>query len=324
MTKIILAIYHPYASKTPQILPVENLKEIIIGRGYECDVILHDPFISRQHARIHRDDSGIHLNDLSSRNGIKQNKKKLPNTPHPLTSGDQFQIGKTKIIFYEADHPIEPAHIMDHKLVLRDGLEHAWVSLLLLCLSVLAIAFFSWIESTEKDFWNEETGQKIIGMGLIIPILSAVCAMMNVFSSAQARFFHCISLVSIGFVLIFAYATFSQDLYFYFTHYDLEKATRTTLNVIAIVSFLLILYAMLKGRLERGCFFQILIFIILYVGFTYSDSLITNDQRKRIPHYSSSLSAYGLTHPNPVSLEHFIQGAHAIFPPEIVEKPETE
>jgi hypothetical protein len=47
--------------------------ELVIGRHYDCDVVLTDPSVSRRHARIvFRDGSWI-LQDLASTNGTKVN-----------------------------------------------------------------------------------------------------------------------------------------------------------------------------------------------------------------------------------------------------------
>ena len=44
---------------------------IHIGRGYDNDVILDDPYVARQHLRISRDDSGVLVaEDLGSENGM--------------------------------------------------------------------------------------------------------------------------------------------------------------------------------------------------------------------------------------------------------------
>jgi pSer/pThr/pTyr-binding forkhead associated (FHA) protein len=43
----------------------------IIGRGYGCDVLLDDPWVSPVHARLYRDlDGSFVLEDAGSENGL--------------------------------------------------------------------------------------------------------------------------------------------------------------------------------------------------------------------------------------------------------------
>lgn len=43
----------------------------LIGRGADCDMVLADPTVSRQHLRLVGDDSGWRLEDLASKNGTQ-------------------------------------------------------------------------------------------------------------------------------------------------------------------------------------------------------------------------------------------------------------
>src|SRR3970040_397694 len=45
----------------------------LIGRGRECDIVVPDRQISRQHARISRTADGVQVEDLGSKNGTHVN-----------------------------------------------------------------------------------------------------------------------------------------------------------------------------------------------------------------------------------------------------------
>jgi pSer/pThr/pTyr-binding forkhead associated (FHA) protein len=66
---------------------------VVLGRGAECDVVLENPGISRQHAEIIRDEEGgFILKDLGSQNGTLLNKKRVKEAA--LGESDVLSIGK--------------------------------------------------------------------------------------------------------------------------------------------------------------------------------------------------------------------------------------
>lgn len=43
--------------------------EVVIGRGVDCDLVLNDPLVSRQHVRLRHDGPAVEIRDLRSSNG---------------------------------------------------------------------------------------------------------------------------------------------------------------------------------------------------------------------------------------------------------------
>jgi adenylate cyclase len=74
--------------------------EVIIGRTPECQIILRDPSISRNHARITADTDGVRLVDLGSKNGTLVNDVKIEKAI--LKNGDRIHLGKFEITFTDA------------------------------------------------------------------------------------------------------------------------------------------------------------------------------------------------------------------------------
>jgi len=65
---------------------------ITIGRKSTCDLVLDDPQISREHARVIVSDASAAVQDLSSGNGVMVNGKRIQGL-HRLVIGDRIQIG---------------------------------------------------------------------------------------------------------------------------------------------------------------------------------------------------------------------------------------
>src|SRR5687767_14142851 len=71
--------------------------EVVIGRSPECQVVLKDFGISRNHAKIVVDDDGVRIMDLKSKNGTQVNGVPIVEAPH--SDGDRILLGKFQIAF---------------------------------------------------------------------------------------------------------------------------------------------------------------------------------------------------------------------------------
>ena len=77
--------------------------EIVIGRGSECDVMLPERQVSRQHVKILHENGRYQLQDLGSKNGTHLNGKQVTGTV-PLQDGDEIQIAlAVKLVFVGTD-----------------------------------------------------------------------------------------------------------------------------------------------------------------------------------------------------------------------------
>jgi adenylate cyclase len=84
--------------------------EVVIGRSPECQVVLKDFGISRQHAKISVGEDGVRIMDLKSKNGTQVNAVSVVEAP--LRDGDRILLGKFQLTFSKT---------LDTKVVLDDG-----------------------------------------------------------------------------------------------------------------------------------------------------------------------------------------------------------
>lgn len=68
------------------------------GRHPESDVFLDDITVSRRHAEIRKEESDFRIVDMGSLNGTYVNKLRVEEAD--LSSGDEIQIGKFRLIFF--------------------------------------------------------------------------------------------------------------------------------------------------------------------------------------------------------------------------------
>ncbi len=84
---------------TPDGKRVEVATEpVVIGRHPECDVVLNDAEVSRQHAEVRREEGAFMVVDLGSLNGTRVNGVGVKQ-PRELQDGDQITIGSHALRF---------------------------------------------------------------------------------------------------------------------------------------------------------------------------------------------------------------------------------
>ncbi|MCB9026203.1 MAG: sigma 54-interacting transcriptional regulator [Bdellovibrionaceae bacterium] len=78
-----------------QIFQIDELS--VLGRDYNCQILLDDSFVSNRHARITHKDRSYCIQDLRSRNGTFVNGTRILEAQ--LKDKDRIQIGKQELIF---------------------------------------------------------------------------------------------------------------------------------------------------------------------------------------------------------------------------------
>ena len=87
-------------------------RELLVGRGIECDLVLDDPLVSRKHA-VFRPRAGCYeVEDLKSKNGTQVMGETIKG-PTVLNDGDEIEFGHVKgwYIVEAADDPPTTTHL---------------------------------------------------------------------------------------------------------------------------------------------------------------------------------------------------------------------
>jgi pSer/pThr/pTyr-binding forkhead associated (FHA) protein len=71
---------------------------VTIGRSRQCDLMIDDPNVSRQHAEIRPRGGSWVLTDLGSTNGSLLNGRRIMG-PEVLKPGDEIELGTSAITF---------------------------------------------------------------------------------------------------------------------------------------------------------------------------------------------------------------------------------
>lgn len=80
-----------------------------IGRAYDNDVVIDDPYVAPHHARILRDPTdGLIIEDLGSLNGLFIEREQHRRERVALGNDRTIRIGNTRLRVRTADHPVAP------------------------------------------------------------------------------------------------------------------------------------------------------------------------------------------------------------------------
>jgi Protein of unknown function (DUF3662)/Inner membrane component of T3SS, cytoplasmic domain len=71
---------------------------VVLGRSRQCDVVLSDPNVSRQHAEIRPRGGSWVLTDLGSTNGSRVNGRRIEGS-EVIRPGDEIELGATALTF---------------------------------------------------------------------------------------------------------------------------------------------------------------------------------------------------------------------------------
>ncbi|NJL93874.1 MAG: FHA domain-containing protein, partial [Anaerolineae bacterium] len=83
-------------------------QEFVIGRGADCDLVLPERQVSREHVRIYREGEQYFLQDLDSKNGTWLNSDPVKNTTVRLEDGDEISIALAVRMTYVASESTAP------------------------------------------------------------------------------------------------------------------------------------------------------------------------------------------------------------------------
>lgn len=197
MAKIIVELTRYRGHKEHHVF---TSRRLTIGRGYDNDIIIPDPYVSTSHAVLSYGDGGTwHIEDTGSENGIfiGQGAKRCPKAD--IASGDEIVIGKTTLRVFYPSHPVEPAKRLIHPDRIFDKTGRQANGWILLFLTFCAYALSTYLESPKKVYAPQLL---LSGIAAVISIVmgAGVWAFIGHLIKNKSRFIHQISIFSVFFL----------------------------------------------------------------------------------------------------------------------------
>lgn len=155
-----------------------------IGRGYDNDVIVDDPYVAARHLRILRDEAGqLVADDLGSINGIFLDDGKGPITRLVIDGGKPFRIGQTLVRVRSGDYAVEPERRV---LAERGALSTAMVA----AMTVIVFGFIAlrvWLAQTgEPRLSNYMT--PLLTMAAVVLVWVGIWALVSRLLAGRSQF----------------------------------------------------------------------------------------------------------------------------------------
>ena len=91
-----------FEGKTVREVPIGS-RPVSIGRSPDNDLPVDNLAVSNHHARVYYEGARLVVEDLDSLNGTFVNRHRVESAP--LSSGDEIQIGKFKLVFFTGGPP---------------------------------------------------------------------------------------------------------------------------------------------------------------------------------------------------------------------------
>jgi FHA domain len=201
--------------------------EVRIGRGYDNDVIVDDPYVAANHLRVFRDESGsLVAEDMGSANGtFLDGKKRLArfviDGRHPI------RIGQTYLHVRDINHAVERERIASPERWISPVVLDAALGVAVLVISSLRI----WLAETSEP----RTSNYLVLLTLIATVLvwAGMWALLSRVFSGHSSFPRHLLIVLAGMLALIFYEEFAQ-----FSAFSLTWSAASTYQYVAVWSIL--------------------------------------------------------------------------------------
>jgi hypothetical protein len=138
-----------------------------VGRSLAAELCVDDPYLDGVHAEIAAAPQGYRLTDLSAVNRV-QKAGAAPAAVYPLAAGDEFTLGRTRLIVRDSEAPLAPARkLRNVGLWSKSGWPEAAFALAV----VGAFGLNSWLGTHSAT-----GGTEVLGVAVAFAVLSLLWA----------------------------------------------------------------------------------------------------------------------------------------------------
>ena len=96
---------------------VDSLTEWVVGRSKECELVIREQNVSREHAKITRDWRGYTIHELGSKNGVLVNDELVAGSLL-LRNKDEVTLGPARLVFIDPDAALtEGLHLPGYEVL---------------------------------------------------------------------------------------------------------------------------------------------------------------------------------------------------------------
>jgi len=266
--------------KLPRIERISQ-NSVSIGRGYDNDIVLDDPYVDAHHLQLELNDEGLwHANDLNSENGTRLAQQVIQEADIPL--GAELIIGKTHIRLLAPTEGVAPTlllHGFEHYLL--NFRSYKWMfSLVLSALALRCLTVY--LTSTDSDIKFVEFFNAARDAVLGPIIIAALCSLIARLLRGESRFRPIFNLIMTVTIVAILFELVLNVIFYNFPSNDWRVFTQYLTNILVLTLvgyFILFLTTRLSNRARR------VVAALSIIGFISSYAIKQNSVNDRFTNY---------------------------------------
>jgi FHA domain-containing protein len=183
-----------------------NSPELSIGRGYDNDVVVDDPYVAARHVRVFHDEAGqLVAEDLDSANGLYLDRSKSRSARVVIDGVKPIRIGHTYLRIREIGHVVERERLVRSGRGVTQILGAVALALMLLGLYALNI----WFGQTSEWHLSDYLVPSLLLVGAAA-IWVGLWALLSRLFSARSQFLHHLLIAEAGLLAFWVYYELAQ------------------------------------------------------------------------------------------------------------------
>lgn len=257
---------------------------LTVGRAWDNDVILQDPFVDADHLAVRLfssgdDAGGIAIDELQTTNGTVVANKSIAGDGNRYRIGDQLRVGDTSLEILDASIAVEKTTVRSFWFFMRERF-HSLTSLVWLTLVTLAVVVCdTQLRTAEPIKWSN--GLLTISLTLLFLFIWSllfgfVSKLLRGESNIRAHW----ALVCVAIMVVTMLAWVLTAISFNLQAVDLSRAMiALVMGAVAVLFFYALLtYAThLSSRTKSSCS---VIVVLAIIATTYSDALLKEPHQR--------------------------------------------
>lgn len=288
--KIVIEVASSQGSAGNPGYRIFNNFPISIGRGFDNDIIVNDPYVDEKHAEISLLGNGhLSISDEKSLNGVFVNGKSVAKSS--LKFDDIIKIGMTEIKVLSPSQKVSPALRLEKKNLLVSLIEKPYSALLFMLMALLTVQIWSYFEiwTDERQVVAAASVAGVLGLAVVWSALWSVASRLVINNSNFSRHMTVVSIYMILSVCVWYLLTYIN---FLSNENLFASVVNYIVNFLAIAFVIYLSLCFANNMQDRKRIFSSVLFSFGVVSGIFLLNYINSQQFSLLPGYSSSMEPY--------------------------------
>ena len=288
---------------------------VIIGRGFDSDVIISDVTVSPTHLKIDRGENGFEIQNLSTENGTRLNGVQLSGESESLSIPARLNLGDFKSRLLAPDTAIAPTRIKSARNGWFSFLSNPYWAGFFVVLTAIAIAVGKYI-STPIAQDSLMYLSKVLPAMLLMLALALLIAGVSRLSAHRWAFVPALSIASLFLLLPMAFEYIGQFMDYLLTA-DWPSSIIKHSTEFLLLPALLILYLTRVHYVRFLSAMGIAVLVTMPVSAFFVSDLVDQMSNRSgftpMPNYNKSLSSLDIRLKKTMAVDDFLEQSRAVL-----------